>query len=167
MQSIEKKARSGLLYHIYYRKYNTFPACVLIAVVLLALAFVAAKIFIATSYDSYFSFVMGIASFLMAWWTVKTAVHIKGHIKGRVALNAIRRVRTEWTAKKLTHKYLNEEELAEARAATEKAMRKKMFLDEAVVSDIECLHECLQKDKVCATEFLCHVDTLLETLNML
>ncbi|MDO4953968.1 MAG: hypothetical protein Q4E43_02355 [Akkermansia sp.] len=167
MKSTGKGEQTGFLYNIYFRKYNTLPACVLISVVLLALTFLCAKFFIETSYDNYFSFVLGVASFLMAWWTICTAARIKAHVKSKVSLNAIRRLKETWATRKLTKKYLNEEEMAEARAAVAKALNENIHLDEAIKEDIQCLSDCLQKERVCATEFLCNLDAAIETINML
>lgn len=167
MKSTGKGEQTGFWYNIYFRKYNTLPACVLISVVLLALTFLCAKIFIKTSYDNYFSFVLGVASFLMAWWTICTAAHIKEHIKSKTSLNAIRRLNESWITRKLTKKYLNEEELAEARAAVAKALNTNIHLDDAITENIQCLSECLHKEKVCTTEFLCNLNATIETINLL
>lgn len=167
MKSTGKSKLSAIPYRLYYRKYNTLPACVLISAVLILVSFIVAKLVIETSYDNYFSFVLGIASFLMAWWTICTAAHIKEHIKSKTSLNAIRRLNESWITRKLTKKYLNEEELAEARAAVAKALNTNIHLDDAITENIQCLSECLHKEKVCTTEFLCNLNATIETINLL
>ena len=115
-------------------------------------------------YD-YASFILGIISVILSTWTIFIAFKIKEHVNSKVRLNEFRELRKKWYSKKLTEKYVDEEELNNAKRIIANAIADKDVIEESIINEVKKFSDIVNKEKVYTYTYLGALDSVISIIN--
>lgn len=151
--------------HWLKKEYHTFPACALISAIFVSLCLLIGWLAQIFHTDSIVSCALGIPSFFIAGWTLMTAYKIKDHVRGKVKLNAVRKLREKWNSTPITEEYVPKEDLKNARRVINNILSDNRIFDVDLVKDIKHFRDSIQGDNVELTIYLGALDDLISLIN--
>lgn len=94
-----------------------------------------------------------------------TAYKIKDHVRGKVKLNAVRKLREKWNSTPITEEYVPKEDLKNARRVINNILSDNRIFDVDLVKDIKHFRDSIQGDNVELTIYLGALDDLISLIN--